>query len=589
MTVPPIHRSPLDDREGEPPLSRVLLALALLAPACLFFLATGGDWLFDFGGADNWQYVKYFQAWDSDDAAMRAAMDRDYKGSRVPWILPGYLSHALFGPDWGTIVLHGAVLLLSAFLLFVVAEPFVGGRVALLTAMLAASFPGFQASGVAGFWNYHGSAANLYFLAGLVFTVRAFAAERKTGFALLAGAGLFSALLTTFIYAVLGPMLLAFAWTCWRRFGPQPLGRLLLAACAGAVLATVLFGIARLATGGTFWFFMSQIRFLMRAASNNVWAEPLSVWLPNAGWLSLPLLTGVASLLFLLAARRESPSRIGCARLFILQFWLAQLALILCDLLGQNSFQVPYVHYVSTPATFLALAAMAAAAFGPALRQVPPALAAALALLVLVPGQILAVPAFREALTGLPLYRFVLPCLMGLLVVLAGAWLRRRPAGAFVALAGFLPLAVLAYPAGPYAAWQRCYPARAIFPAIVQGSAYISSLGATQMTGAFWYQPDHAVRWRDGCPPMTLRQFAFQLRHAGLVRPLGTLGEIPLQAVRDARPEQLKTFFVVSPAEDAQALATELAPLADSYAALPPERLQVGSGGSLVIQAYRQR
>jgi hypothetical protein len=573
----------------EPPIQRWLVAAALLVPALLFLLASRGNWLFDFGGADNWQYVKYFLAWESGDPAMRAAMDRDYKGSRVPWIVLGHAAYALLGPMAGTVVLHAGVLLLSALFLYLLVALFFGGRVALAIAILAVCLPNFQASGVPGFWNYHGSAGNLYFLAGLYFTARAFAARRKLVLAALAGASLFAAFLTTFIYGALGPMLLAFAWTCWQRFGRQDLVRLLLAALAGAVLATLAFGLASFATGGTFWFFMSQIRFVMRATGNNVWAEPLAVWLPTAGWLALTLATALASIPFLLAAWRGVPGRNRIALGFVLQFWLAELALVLCDLLGQNAFQVPYVHYVSIPSTLLALAAMGSAVFGEKLRQTHPLGVATLALLVLVPGQVLAGPGLRGGLAALPLYRFVLPACLALLAFLAACLLRRHRLAPFLALLGFLPMALAAFPAGPYAVTERCYPARAIFPAISEGSAFISSLGVTQMSGALWYPDEPRLRWSADCPALPLPQVAFPLRHAGLVRQLGTPGQPLLEAVRAGRPEQLRAVFIVSDEASATRLAREMAPLADRYDRLPPRRLQLGSGDVLVVQAYRQR
>ena len=360
-------------RAGSGDVPSWLVAAALAVPPILFMLASRGNWLFDMGGADNWQYVKYFQAWDTDDLGMRERMDVNYKGSRVPWIVPGYLAHLLLGPDLGTIVLHATVLILSAWCLYLIVATFFQARIALLAAILAVGFPGFQASGVPGFWNYHGAAANLYLLVGLYFLAHSFSAERKDLLAMASGACLFTALLTTFIYAVQGPALIVFAATCWRRFGPQPLLRLVAMACLGALAITLAFALASWATGGRFWFFMAQWAFLGRAASNNLWAEPLGVWLPQAGWLSATLATAIASVAFLLVTMGLRSGEAWFSRAFIAQFWLAQLALIACDLFGQNAFQTSYVQYTAVASTFLALAGMAAVAFGASLAAVPAA------------------------------------------------------------------------------------------------------------------------------------------------------------------------------------------------------------------------
>ena len=126
-------------------------------------MAWGPSWLVDSHSADNWSYVKYFLDWTSPDPALRAWMAIDYKGSRVAWIVIGYLAYHAFGPLAGTMILSATVAVLSILATLAVTWRLFGCRAGALATVITAAYGGFYSTGIPGFWSYHGSVCGLFY------------------------------------------------------------------------------------------------------------------------------------------------------------------------------------------------------------------------------------------------------------------------------------------------------------------------------------------------------------------------------------------------------------------------------------------
>jgi len=137
--------------------NRAFVLYPLLCPAIL--LAAGTD-AFGFdppGWLDSFMYLGYFWHYP----AHLPALDHDYKASRLPWILPGYVIHWLGDTAAASVVLAFATLSAAGAALYLVVRDITQDRVA--AAISAAALTSCTwAHGIGG-WNYQMLAATDYF------------------------------------------------------------------------------------------------------------------------------------------------------------------------------------------------------------------------------------------------------------------------------------------------------------------------------------------------------------------------------------------------------------------------------------------
>src|SRR5215831_18974999 len=105
------------------PIILVLAVAVMTAIACQ-------NWFFDpLGNTDAFKYVGMFLDFNHIDPAIY-----DYKTSRLPWILPGFVSYHAFGPVVGHYVLQMVFLSAAALFLYFGIRIAFGRDIALLTA-----------------------------------------------------------------------------------------------------------------------------------------------------------------------------------------------------------------------------------------------------------------------------------------------------------------------------------------------------------------------------------------------------------------------------------------------------------------------
>ena len=339
-----------------------LVAFAAMAFVPLaFIVATRGNWLLDFGGEDGWIYIKYFMIWGHPHPDLRAFMDTNYKASRVPWILPGYVAYQLFGPLMATYLLHPAVLLASAFCVWLgVRRPF-GDGTAIITVLLALAYPGFQSSGITYFWNYHGQAAVGYYLLAMLAVILAASSRHAMLWYALAGAALVATVGTGITHVVLLPAFGVFVLAVQPQLGVRPILLTLLGCTAGVVAGVVVFGLVNVLVGGPFLFFWSQITATREYSDTTQlpFASWFLSWFKGARWTGFPPILAVVSLVALVpllrwqALGRHRRLVIGC----LLQHLVAWAVLIVLEDRGQLIQVAFHYHLIMGPAIF-ALAAL---------------------------------------------------------------------------------------------------------------------------------------------------------------------------------------------------------------------------------------
>jgi hypothetical protein len=284
----------------------------LLAPIVL--LAAGNDG-FGFDPPayiDSFTYLGYFwhypeHLWVFDD-------NSNYKISRLPWILPGFVVHSLTGPIVASCVIAYLSLTLGAVALYLlVKESFHDSGSAAVAGVAWACCT--WAHGNGG-WNYQVVVAAGYYLMACWLVVRA-ATKRSRGAAFMAGLFFAAAIHTHLFLVVFAPLVVTLFVAAVQKGEGKPLPwnvkAGLLAIVGGLALTIVLAGINR-ATGGAWLFFMPQIEQALRLTRpeyDHWWIGNASQWLPTARYLAIPFAIMVAGAAASLRNRGSANARLS--------------------------------------------------------------------------------------------------------------------------------------------------------------------------------------------------------------------------------------------------------------------------------------
>jgi 4-amino-4-deoxy-L-arabinose transferase-like glycosyltransferase len=129
--VTAIHTS---DTSRRRPLARadvgiageVAVVVAVTTAIGLAFWGLGAAMLDAPGFLDPWIYRALFRNFDY----LYRTFNSTYYTSRLPWIIPGQATHAVFGPVWAFFVLHGIFILASGLSVYLLVRQFFGRAVA---------------------------------------------------------------------------------------------------------------------------------------------------------------------------------------------------------------------------------------------------------------------------------------------------------------------------------------------------------------------------------------------------------------------------------------------------------------------------
>ncbi len=272
--------------------------------------------------ADSWFYLGYFHNLVNFKRDLYPGF---YYGSRLSWILPGYLVHWLFRPLVANALLHLAAHTIAALSLFRILRSSTSARAAFLTAVFYSINPWvWTASG----WDYPAAGAIAYLLLGMA--CLASAAERPISRwrLMLAGACLAGTIFVQLFMVIFVPLvLLYYAGIVWAR--KYPLRTTLIQAALdmgiGFLAVTLpLCAINGFLIDGNFWFWSPSFRTAGRVMQNYVWTE--SIWARGrlTPWLWFFFLAAALGLMFILrwrdAVRRRDVSGLLLSVIFLLLF-----------------------------------------------------------------------------------------------------------------------------------------------------------------------------------------------------------------------------------------------------------------------------
>jgi hypothetical protein len=237
--------------------------------------------------SDPWFYLGYFRDLVN---FTRDLFPGFYYGSRLSWILPGWVAHRILPPLFANAVLHLGVHTVATVSLFWILRSTAGVRAAFLTAILFSTHPWFWcATG----WDHVTGAAIAYLLLGMACLAAAAEMPSRGWLPTLAGMSLTGAVIAHLFLAAFVPLvLLYYAGMVWARRAPlkPTFIRAALWLAAGFLVLTVpLCAINGFLIDGNFWFWSPSFRTASFVMHSYIWPE--SIWREHrlVPWLWLPI------------------------------------------------------------------------------------------------------------------------------------------------------------------------------------------------------------------------------------------------------------------------------------------------------------
>jgi hypothetical protein len=270
--------------------------LAVLAGLPFFLLVVNSNWIFNPAGSiDPWVYYGFFTHLRQFATSL---FPDTYYGSRLAWILPGYLVNQLLPPLAANYVLHVAFYYMAVFPLYSILRHAVGGRAALLGCILGGSYHYFL---TAIGWDYVDGAGIAYYLLASAGLVAAADSARPWRWLLLSGSAYAAMLYCNIFWIIFSPFFAALLWFVrpGGGFSWSGLARHALFFVLGSALVTAFLGLASYLIDGRFWFYSPSIGYaLQNVAQPNPWRIYNYHWMRYAGHLLFPGLLLVGSIIY---------------------------------------------------------------------------------------------------------------------------------------------------------------------------------------------------------------------------------------------------------------------------------------------------
>lgn len=336
------------------PLSRIDRDILVILALPLLLILANEDWIVASAGwLDPWFYFGYFLNLPQH---LRVFPDV-YYGTRLPWILPGYLAHWLFPPVVATYLLHVGFSWIALISLYSILKSTINRRAALLASLLVGSYPFFLS---AYGWDYVDGAGVSYLLLAMWLLISGARSTRWRPLLCLSGVSFAAAVWTNTFLVAFAPLIGACYLIAQRVYARNPLCGGLALFLTGILGLTLLLGIINYLMVQEFLFFWPSVRFaLLYANQPNPWRDPSYDWIRRAWWLLLPCLTLVGALVHIFTNRqRRVPDRFAFSGFFQLSFVSTLLIMALLELKGNPVLQKHFYASYLIPGMFLAIGSL---------------------------------------------------------------------------------------------------------------------------------------------------------------------------------------------------------------------------------------
>jgi Dolichyl-phosphate-mannose-protein mannosyltransferase len=334
----------------------------LLLPLPVLVTAANAGWLYNgLGNIDPWIYSGFFQFLAEFKSSL---FPNTYYGSRLPWILPGYLAHRLSDPVAAEYVLHFSFYYIAIFSMYALLKRDFGRKNALLGSVAFGTHSAVLRS--IG-WDYVDGAGLTYCLLALACISRAAAARRPRWWLVAAGMAGIAMVYTNLFLVVFLPFQGAFYLFLTGTGFNDGLVRSLKemkSYANGAILLSVALGAINYFLDGNFWFYAPSIAALRYLSSLPGQSRIGGLaWVAGAYWLAVPAAVALAAIVDLIRRPQKRIVNWGDCRTFFLWQYLASVALMLAwYAAGGIGLELSYYVSYLLPSMFLAAGAILAGA-----------------------------------------------------------------------------------------------------------------------------------------------------------------------------------------------------------------------------------
>jgi hypothetical protein len=267
-----------------------VLALLLISG---FQILSMPPWIFSTDGFDQWFYHGFFLHLKHHIVAFAGS----YYGTRLAWILPGALVYKFWSPIAANAILRILLSWTSLASVFFLITRSYGRRCGLIAGLLLCANPDFL---TAIGWDYVDGAGMAYSLLGFeelgASMDVASSARMRAVRGIFAGLAFAAAVHSNVFLLILAAPALLFLFG---HAGVKGLARISWVLTGGGIM-TVALGLANLALGGQFLFFLPSLTASAGLIKLNPYYVSPSVWVPQAIWLVIPSGIAAASIVLIL-------------------------------------------------------------------------------------------------------------------------------------------------------------------------------------------------------------------------------------------------------------------------------------------------
>jgi len=334
--------------------------LLLVTP--LLLLAANPNWIFSPPGIDAWVSLGFFHNYPLFQEQLFL---NTYYGSRLSWILPGFIAHHIFSPLIAHYVLHLSVYYTCIFSLYYILRKTTTTTTAFFCSILMAGY-GYFLNAVG--WDYVDGPGIAYYLLSIALLTRTAQSSRHPAWLLVSGLTIGLLIHTNFFWLIMSITVFLYYILAMKRFKGKftvrdifkHFGWLFL----GILMLTMFWGLINVYVGGNFWFFRPSLNHIIGRFNqlailghfNIPWERPVENWLPNAFWLLLPIFISIASVFILIRYKLSlGGGKFFSDNLFEINFLLFFSFMLFPEFLGGALLQHPYYASYLIGPMFLAL------------------------------------------------------------------------------------------------------------------------------------------------------------------------------------------------------------------------------------------
>ncbi|MCJ7696903.1 MAG: DUF2079 domain-containing protein [Thermoplasmata archaeon] len=298
---------------------------------------------------DPWLYTGYFLNFEEYYKIFGVL----YYGTRLSWIIPGYLLYKIFPTLIANYILHFGFIAAAVLSLYYILKRTISDRSAIFTALLFAGYVYFlNEMG----WDYISCPAITFSLLTLLSLTLSTQSRQWKYHLFIAGIFCTSMIYANVFMIVFIPTIIAFLFFIY----PDRIRRLFYLISGTFVGSIIMELFTYILTGNTL-VILNQVN-VARYLSNipNSYWIPVETWIWNAPWLLLPLIIVIGCIVFLVFQQFNTgnKNKYSYNLFLVLNFLVTVLIFIGFQLKGNPIFQFTYYACYLIPPMFLAIAAI---------------------------------------------------------------------------------------------------------------------------------------------------------------------------------------------------------------------------------------